>query len=366
MKKVFVSGCYDIIHAGHIQFFEEARALGDHLTVCFASAEVLYLAKRRVSALPDEHKRIIIGSLKCVDRVVTSSNLDPVFDFVGHWDHDLPDILVVTEDDSNAEKKRQLCLERKVKLVVLPKTKPKNYSGKQVSTTAILASIKKIAEVPLRVDFAGGWLDVPHLSKKDAFIVNCSITPKVSIAEWPYNKNVGLGGSAANAILKIKDGIRTEFDLGVGWQDPAVILETGLCVWRSGKSPVLESKYNPDWLNGKMLILWTGGGHVTPDILKIRRDYNLIKKASLYAKKAADEKSLQKMAEAVSISYKAQLAEGMAKLPLLSKALACKYLGGGHGGYALYLFADKKNRDKVAKTRSDVKIIEPYIEESIA
>ncbi len=23
MKKVFVSGCYDIVHAGHIQFFEE-------------------------------------------------------------------------------------------------------------------------------------------------------------------------------------------------------------------------------------------------------------------------------------------------------------------------------------------------------
>ena len=28
MKKVFVSGCYDILHAGHLQFFEEARALG--------------------------------------------------------------------------------------------------------------------------------------------------------------------------------------------------------------------------------------------------------------------------------------------------------------------------------------------------
>ena len=27
MKRVFVSGCYDIIHAGHVQFFEEARTL---------------------------------------------------------------------------------------------------------------------------------------------------------------------------------------------------------------------------------------------------------------------------------------------------------------------------------------------------
>ena len=39
MKKVFVSGCYDILHAGHLQFFEEARALGDYLIVSFASAE---------------------------------------------------------------------------------------------------------------------------------------------------------------------------------------------------------------------------------------------------------------------------------------------------------------------------------------
>jgi len=38
MIKVFVSGCYDIIHAGHVQFFREARALGDHLTVSFASS----------------------------------------------------------------------------------------------------------------------------------------------------------------------------------------------------------------------------------------------------------------------------------------------------------------------------------------
>ena len=30
MIKVFVSGWYDILHAGHLQFFREARALGVH------------------------------------------------------------------------------------------------------------------------------------------------------------------------------------------------------------------------------------------------------------------------------------------------------------------------------------------------
>jgi glycerol-3-phosphate cytidylyltransferase-like family protein len=52
MTCVFVSGCYDILHAGYVQFFREARALGSHLTVSFASAEVLWVHKRRRSSLP--------------------------------------------------------------------------------------------------------------------------------------------------------------------------------------------------------------------------------------------------------------------------------------------------------------------------
>ncbi|MGB0369882.1 MAG: adenylyltransferase/cytidyltransferase family protein [Opitutales bacterium] len=60
MKRVFVSGCYDIIHAGHIQFFREARSLGDHLTVCFASDGVLWEHKNRKFSLPEDHKRAIL------------------------------------------------------------------------------------------------------------------------------------------------------------------------------------------------------------------------------------------------------------------------------------------------------------------
>ena len=60
MKKVFVSGCYDIVHAGHIQFFEEARALGDYLIVSFASEPVLWHHKQRKPSIPDEHKKVLL------------------------------------------------------------------------------------------------------------------------------------------------------------------------------------------------------------------------------------------------------------------------------------------------------------------
>ena len=70
MKKVFVSGCYDIIHAGHVEFFNQAKALGDYLIVCFASDEVLLKYKGRKSALPEEHKKFVLENIKAVDKVV--------------------------------------------------------------------------------------------------------------------------------------------------------------------------------------------------------------------------------------------------------------------------------------------------------
>ena len=70
MKKVFISGCYDILHAGHIQFFREARALGSHLTVCFASDAVLWEHKKRRTSIPQDHKLALMTALEVIDQVV--------------------------------------------------------------------------------------------------------------------------------------------------------------------------------------------------------------------------------------------------------------------------------------------------------
>jgi len=59
---VFVSGCYDILHGGHLEFWSQARALGTHLTVSFASDDVLAAHKSsRRSSIPTEHKKQLIG-----------------------------------------------------------------------------------------------------------------------------------------------------------------------------------------------------------------------------------------------------------------------------------------------------------------
>lgn len=358
MIRVFVSGCYDILHAGHVQFFREARALGDHLTVCFASNDVLWHHKQRRSSLPDEHKRALIAALEMVDEVVVGTGTEEGIDFRDHFLRVRPDILAVTEDDKYGPLKRALCAEVGAKYVVMPKTPPQ---FEPISTTQIVKFIRAPEQAPLRVDFGGGWLDVPRFARAGAFIVNCAISPTVSLRAWPYEHNAGLGGSGAWALLNGRDGIGSELDLGVGWQDPAVIAETGLCVWRSGQRPELEVKTSGEFLRGRMALYWTGASHDTPGIVEGKRDYDAIARAGATAREAVWRNDLARLADAVRQSCAVQRAEGMDALPEnVPGALAWKYCGGGFGGYAVYLFAEPAQRD-AACAQKNFRPIEPFV-----
>jgi cytidyltransferase-like protein len=357
MKRIFVSGCYDIIHAGHLQFFEEARALGDHLTVSFASEDVLWFHKQRRSSIPDLHKKVLLENLRMVDEVIIGTDTDSGIDFRSYFNQAKPDILVVTEDDQYADIKRALCAEVGAEYFVLPKTPPK---FEPVSSSGIVKWVKAPTVSPLRVDFAGGWLDVPRHSREGAFVVNCAISPLVSLREWNYEKQSGLGGSGAWALLNGNDGVEAELDLGVGWQDPAVIKETGLCVWRSGQLPVLDFKRNGEMLAGMMAILWTGAEHDTPSFADRARDYDMIERSAAMARDGVLAESVEKLAEGVKLYHQAQLKEGMQPLPEVAGSLASKYLGGGHGGYALYLFDSPSARDTAVAENDKMMVVEPF------
>jgi cytidyltransferase-like protein len=357
MLHIFVSGCYDIIHAGHVQFFREAKALGDFLTVSFASEEVLWEHKQRRSSLPDEHKKGILEALEMIDQVVIGTGKEHGLDFLEDFKRLKPDILVVTEDDQYGEKKRALCAEIGAEYVVLPKTPPKY---EPVSTTQLVKWIRAPKDAPLRVDFAGGWLDVPKHSRQGAFIINCAIQPKVSLRDWGYERNAGLGGSGAWSLLNGNTGVEEEIDLGVGWQDPAVIRETGLCVWRSGEHPSLELKTDGSMLRGVMALWWSGHPHDTPGMVDHVRDYSAIAEASLIAREGVVKSDLTLLGHGIEASYAAQLKEGMSSLPEATGCLGRKYSGGGFGGYALYLFANSELRDSFVSSTSSARPIEPY------
>jgi cytidyltransferase-like protein len=358
MIKVFVSGCYDIVHAGHVQFFRDAKALGDHLTVCFASDDVLWAHKQRRSSLPQEHKQGLIAALTMVDDVVVGDHPELGLDFQEAFRRIRPDILAVTEDDAYETAKRQLCQEVGARYYRLPKTPPQ---FPPVSTSGIVRWIQAPDQAPLRVDFAGGWLDVPRHAREGAYVVNCAISPLVSLRQWDYERRSGLGGSGAWALLNGESGVRSELDLGVGWQDPAVIWESGLCVWHSGPSPRLALKREGVMLDKRMAVYYTGSAHDTPGMADDARDYDAIVRSGDLAAAGVEARDLDQLAAGVRAYHAMQLEEGMAPLPEAEGALARKYCGGGFGGYALYLFGEPAARDTFVAETEAARAIEPYL-----
>ena len=336
MIKVFVSGCYDIIHGGHIRFFEEAKSFGDHLTVCVATDEVLGLCKKKNSSIPLEHKVSVLKAIRYIDSVVVSSNADPVLDFKDIFLELKPDILVII-DDENREIKEAFCKENDVKCICVDK----NLSFERISTSDIIRRMTTPFSVPFRVDLAGGWLDVPSLHIKGSYIVNCTIDIFCSLKECSLKKGGGVGLSAAESMLKGECSFSSEMNKGVGWQDPAVIKETGLCVWRSGDLPSLELKTDPSFLKN-MALYWTGNDHLSSEIRLKKRDYDSISFAGKLCRDGVWERNFDKMMEAVHLSYLCQKKEGMNNLPDKGEIVK-KYCGSGWGGYAIYFFKDKND-----------------------
>lgn len=221
--------------------------------------------------------------------------------------------------------------------------------------------------VPLRVDFAGGWTDCPKFAIRGAYIVNLTITPGVTKDNWWPHYGGGLGGSAAKAILDGKDPVASELQTA-GWQDAAVIQETGLCVWRSGPIPSLEFKIDPSPLKGKMALLWTGNPHVTGDLVDCpKRDWKAIKESGMLARQAVLELVRNPEHEfplltAIDIAHCAQIKEGMPSLPVRidSSYGAHKYCGAGWGGYAFYLFTLEHLRHAFIRHYNAI-AIEPFM-----
>ncbi|MCB0780526.1 MAG: adenylyltransferase/cytidyltransferase family protein, partial [Flavobacteriales bacterium] len=69
---VFTNGCFDILHRGHVEYLEEAAALGDRLIVGLNSdASVRRQGKGDDRPFNDQDSRaLVLAALRCVDAVV--------------------------------------------------------------------------------------------------------------------------------------------------------------------------------------------------------------------------------------------------------------------------------------------------------
>jgi len=88
---VFTNGCFDLLHPGHLQCLEEARALGDFLIVAINSdASVRRLKGPERPVTPERERAEVLAALESVDAVVIFDEPTPRT-LIAHL---LPDVLV--------------------------------------------------------------------------------------------------------------------------------------------------------------------------------------------------------------------------------------------------------------------------------
>jgi D-beta-D-heptose 7-phosphate kinase / D-beta-D-heptose 1-phosphate adenosyltransferase len=75
---VATGGCFDVLHAGHVQLLEQARRLGDRLVVLVNSdASVTRLKGPSRPVHPVEDRVRVLRALGCVDSVLVFDEDDP-------------------------------------------------------------------------------------------------------------------------------------------------------------------------------------------------------------------------------------------------------------------------------------------------
>ena len=71
-KKVFVTGCFDMLHSGHIAFLQEAASYGD-LYVSIGADENVYNLKGRYPVNTQDERKYMIDALACVKKCIVNS-----------------------------------------------------------------------------------------------------------------------------------------------------------------------------------------------------------------------------------------------------------------------------------------------------
>ncbi len=74
-KHIVVSGYFDPFHVGHLEYLENAKALGDTLTVIVNNDKQATMKKGK-PFMPCQERCTIIAALRCVDKVVAAIDDD--------------------------------------------------------------------------------------------------------------------------------------------------------------------------------------------------------------------------------------------------------------------------------------------------
>ena len=360
MKKVFVSGCYDMLHSGHVAFFEEAASYGQ-LYVGIGSDKTINELKARKTINSDAERLYMVKSLRVVEDAWINKG-GGLLDFLEELKELQPDIFFVNAD-GHTPQKEALCNELNIEYVVSKRVPHGNLPIR--STTALRQECK----IPYRIDLAGGWHDQPYVSKYAAgSVLTICIEP-----DFEFNDRSGMSTSSRKKAIElwqtdIPDGDKEKLAKTLfcfenppgtnyvsGSQDSLGITMPGLnkYLYDGGYWPTdIQRVQIPevlDWIEERIWMIPLYPRHDDYDVLT---NTNIDEARVLALSKATDDcwKALQQQdAEAVGLamtkSFNAQIAmfPDMVSPDILEQienykpsVLGWKVSGAGGGGYLIF------------------------------
>ena len=364
MGKVMVSGCFDMLHSGHVAFLKSAAEYGE-VVVCAGSDETVFALKGRYPVIPENERKYMLQAVRWVTEVRISRGSGHL-DFLPELRDIRPEIFIVNADGDSQEK-RELMQSLGIDYLVLDRIPENNLIAR--STT----DLRRECNIPYRLDLAGGWLDQPFVSKEHVgSVVTISIEPthvfnnrsgmasstrKAAQALWKYDLPLGDRELLAKQLFCFENPPGTKEIAGS--QDAIGLVFPGLnklhyCgdYWPES----IESQHDEtilEFLEKHIHLIPLGeredGYAVLSDIRVSPAGAGALAEAAdlLYA--AACERNALRFGQAMTRSFEAQIAmfpnmltpnlkEAIKQLP--NVALGYKVSGAGGGGY-LVAFAEK-------------------------
>ncbi len=356
-KKVFVSGCFDMLHSGHVCFLEQAAGYGD-LHVAIGSDETIKELKGRYPVNTQKEREYMLSALKYVKSAFVSRG-SGIMDFVEDLKNLRPEVFVVN-NDGNTPAKRELCVKMGIEYIVLERTPLGNLPAR--STT----SLRKECQIPYRLDLAGGWLDQPFVAKfAGGPVLTISIEPNIE-----FNERSGMASSTRRRAIElwqtnIPEGDREKLarilfsydnppgtTMFSGSQDSLGIVMPGLNrldydgeYWPA-KVTTISDDTCLDWIEKHLFLLTLGprqnGFEVLDDTRVSREGAVTLAKAADDCWNAIQKRDAKQFGAAVRQSFEAQISMfpmmasediWTALKPYREGALGWKLSGAGGGGY---------------------------------
>ena len=362
MKKVFVSGCYDLLHSGHVEFFRQAAQYGE-LYVGIGSDQTILHYKNHKTVYSEQERLFMVKSIKYVKDAYINAGRG-ILDFIPTLDIVKPDILVVNSD-GGSDSKRKVCEERGIEYIVLERDP---HEGLKARSSTELK--KSPCLIPTRLDLAGTWIDQPYVSyHAPGWALTISLEPSFEIRDrcglststrnvikriWPYQLPNMDPETLARLVFCFENHPEREDGIISGAQDAIGICVPGLCrhyydnhFWPD-KIETCEDEVVLSWLENHLCMIPM---EPRPKGCSVVDGMNITKTKVETLAMAADEcwhaimnTDLGLFAKAYKDSFNAQVAmfpamiqgcvqEYIDKYSAMDDVLAWKMPGAGGGGY---------------------------------